>query len=295
MSFFASASFGSSCGFSYSSTSSPFDEVLHRPAAVHLDLGRHPHVAVDTSSTSSSCSACVNSLPFMTTCVPGEQMLPVVRFPLPSPPRNCASIDTGKSWSLRIVFGSWQWNITPLLRTCPARPALALLADEAVLDPQPVVRELVLVEQVAELAVELGVLVVAHLQDAVLDAERVGVVVAELVALDLRRPAVEVLAVEERHPLALVLLGLLREGGWDDADCQEAKKGQRSHVSLLVDETGDPVTVRHRSPGIRVQFGAGLGHFEVFFSAATQLQSSRLLIAPIGGSKRPRSSPEFSP
>ena len=60
----------------------------------------------------------------MTMFVPGEHMLPVGRLPLPSPPRNWNSIDTGKSWSLRIDFGSWQWNITPLLRTAQPGPPL---------------------------------------------------------------------------------------------------------------------------------------------------------------------------
>ena len=72
------------------------------------------------------------------------------------------------------------------------------------------------------------------------------------------------------------------------------RRVQRFHVSLLLDETGDLATVGHRSPGIRVQFAAGLAHFEVFFSAATQLQSSRLLIAIIGGSKRPRSTQSWA-
>ena len=74
-------------------------------------------------------------------------------------------------------------------------------------------RELLLVEQVAELGAEILVLVVPHRQHAILDAERVGVVVAEFMALDLRRPAVKILAVEEGAPLAIGLLGLLGQRG----------------------------------------------------------------------------------
>src|SRR5262249_5788155 len=83
----------------------------------------------------------------------------------------------------------------------PARAALALFAEEAVLHPRDVVRELVLEEEVAELLVERLVLVVGDGQDALLDAEGVEVVDAGVEAGDLRRPAVEVLAVEELHPL----------------------------------------------------------------------------------------------
>ena len=85
----------------------------------------------------------------------------------------------------------------------PARAAGHLLAHKPVLDPQDVVGELVLVEQVAELAVEFVVLVVGDFQHAVLDAKRVAEVVAQLIALDLRRPAGQVLAVEQGHPLAV--------------------------------------------------------------------------------------------
>ena len=55
-----------------------------------------------------------------------------------------------------------------------------------------------------ELAVEVRILVVRRLEDAVDDAEGVGVVFAERVAGDLRDPAVEVLAVEELNPVLLV-------------------------------------------------------------------------------------------
>ena len=145
----------------------------------------------------------VISLSPITMFVPGVQTLPVGRLPLPLPPRNWTSIETGNSWSFLMVSGVWPWIITPLLRKRPARPARALLADEPILDAQLVVGEWRLVEEVPELAVELGILVVGDLQDAVFDAERVAEVLAGVVALDLGFPAVEVLAVEERDPAVL--------------------------------------------------------------------------------------------
>ena len=71
---------------------------------------------------------------------------------------------------------------------------------EPILEAQAVGLEGRLVEQVAEGVVEGLVLVVGNLEDAVFDAERVGVVVAQVVAGDLGRPAGEILAVEEADP-----------------------------------------------------------------------------------------------
>jgi len=91
----------------------------------------------------------------------------------------------------------------------PVGCARDLLAREAILDAQAVAGELALVEQVPEAVLELLVAVVGDLQDAVLDAEGVGEVVAELVAGDLRLPAAEVPAVEDRDPV-LLFRGLAR-------------------------------------------------------------------------------------
>jgi len=85
-----------------------------------------------------------------------------------------------------------------------ARIAGRLLADEAVLDGDAVVGIRVLPEQVAELPVEALVLVVAHFEQAVLHAEGVAEVVAQVVLGDLRSPAGEILAVEENLPVLLV-------------------------------------------------------------------------------------------
>ncbi len=86
-----------------------------------------------------------------------------------------------------------------------------LLADEAVFRGDDVVAEGILVEHVAELAVEGLPLVVADLEHAVLDAEGVVVVLAEIVLGELRRPAVEALAVEQLNPVFRVGL---RDRGW---------------------------------------------------------------------------------
>ena len=138
-------------------------------------------------------------------CVPGVHTLPVGRVFLPSPPRNWTSIETGKLLLLPHALGRLAVDHHAAVAKRPARPAGALVAHETVLDPKPIVRVLVLREQVPELAVELGVPVVANLQDTVFHAEGVRVVLAQGVARDLGRPAVEVLTVEQADPLAAVL------------------------------------------------------------------------------------------
>jgi hypothetical protein len=101
-----------------------------------------------------------------------------------------------------------------------ARVVRRLFADEAVFDDEAVKGERFLVEDVSELPVEavLAVLVVAHLQEAVLDAPGVREVLAELVLRDLRRPAREVAAVEHHDPVFFRVVRirrrrLLRERG----------------------------------------------------------------------------------
>jgi integral membrane sensor domain MASE1 len=74
---------------------------------------------------------------------------------------------------------------------------------------------------VAELAVEvLVVLVVAHFEQAAFDTERIAEVVAQFVLGDLRRPALEVFAVEQDDPVFLVGVRVghrgLRSGGGGD-------------------------------------------------------------------------------
>ena len=84
----------------------------------------------------------------------------------------------------------------------PSRSANGLFADETVLRPQTVVRELVLVEYVAEPAVKLVVLVLDHTQHAILDPERVEVIDAKVESFDFDLPILEVFAVEKFDPLS---------------------------------------------------------------------------------------------
>jgi hypothetical protein len=84
----------------------------------------------------------------------------------------------------------------------PCGPAGHLLADEAILRGDQVVGERVLVEDVAELAVEGRPLVVADLQEPVFDAEGVVEVLAQLVLRELDRPVGEVAPVEQLDPVA---------------------------------------------------------------------------------------------
>ena len=110
-----------------------------------------------------------------------------------------------------------------------------LVADEAVLDHQAVIGIGVLVEEVAELPVEALVFVVADLEQAVLDAEGVAVVVTEFVLRDLRRPAFQILAVEQDDPVFLVRVRVddrrLRDGGGGKRGEQRAECEKfQSHV-----------------------------------------------------------------
>src|SRR6185312_8215320 len=104
--------------------------------------------------------------------------------------------------------------------------------DKPVLDAQPVMGERRLVEEMSELAVELGIFVIGDLQDPVLDAERIGVVLAKRIALDLGRPAVEILAVEQRNPALFGRLvlppGVDRPPYGDDEDRERAQREAQS-------------------------------------------------------------------
>ena len=97
------------------------------------------------------------------------------------------------------------------------------LAGEAVFHTQDVARVGEIREEVAEALVELRVAVVGDLDHAVLDPEGVRVVLTQGVLGDLRRPTREVLAVEEREPLRLLLRG--GEGGNG-----QGEQGQAAHT-----------------------------------------------------------------
>ena len=90
-----------------------------------------------------------------------------------------------------------------------------LLADEAILGREHVVRERLLVEDVAELAIERRPLVVAHFQQSVLDPERVVDVLSKIMMREFDHPVVEVAAVEELQPLLLVGIVPLGDGAGD--------------------------------------------------------------------------------
>src|SRR5262249_16870624 len=153
------------------------DDVPDLAAAVDLDLGRHPLVAVE-------------GLRLRRRAVPGDELVvhddvraggadaagrPVT---LAGAAQELGLDGDGEVLVLADALGRLAVEHDAAVAQRPVGPALALLADEAVLHPHGVVGELLLVEDVPELAVELLVLVVRHLQQPVLDPERVGVVVA---------------------------------------------------------------------------------------------------------------------
>jgi len=89
----------------------------------------------------------------------------------------------------------------------PAGSALDLLADEAVLDAEPVALVRHPPEEMAEAALEAVVPAVVDLDRAVLDEERRERIVAERLAGDPDLPAGEVAAVEEFDPAVPVSIG----------------------------------------------------------------------------------------
>src|SRR6187402_115852 len=72
------------------------------------------------------------------------------------------------------------------------------------------------------------VMVVANLQQAVLDAERVAVVVAQLVMRELRRPARQVPAVEQLDPVRVRDRVLDRAAAGRAAGDTSAEEGDRA-------------------------------------------------------------------
>ena len=90
----------------------------------------------------------------------------------------------------------------------PARSARHLIAHKTVFDAQDVIRQRILPEQVPEASAEVGIARIGDFQDAVLDAEGIGMVRPSGMAGDLGRPAIEVFAVEELNPLGLDIRGM---------------------------------------------------------------------------------------
>ena len=179
------------------------DDVRDVRAAEHDELHASPIDRRRRSSTPIPGSASDTARRCTTTSMPGEHMFAVGRaLPSLSPPSNCASIEIGKSCSFVIVCGGCEWNMMPLLRSAQAPgPCAACSPTKRYSTTQPVIRVGLRIEQVTEARLEaVRVAVVTHLQQPVLDAKCLSVVVAQLVMRQLRRPAGQVAAVEQLDP-----------------------------------------------------------------------------------------------
>jgi hypothetical protein len=87
-------------------------------------------------------------------------------------PSSWNSTETGKGWSTVMLSGLWLWNMIPLLLRAQAGVSgQAALGQEAVGQAQAVGLERRLVEQVAELAVQLAVAGIGDPDHAVVDHE----------------------------------------------------------------------------------------------------------------------------
>src|SRR5262249_45589567 len=95
----------------------------------------------------------------------------------------------GKILVLAHRLGRLAMDHRPAVALGPGGPAGTLLANEPILDSQSIVREFVLVEDVPELVIEFVILIVGDLEQAILDAKRGPKIIAQRIALDLRRPA----------------------------------------------------------------------------------------------------------
>lgn len=82
----------------------------------------------------------------------------------------------------------------------PPEATWGLIAYEAVFHTKPVIRERLLIEEVAELFVEFLVPVIAYLEESILNPKRSREVIADIMACDLNLPSIEVLAVEQTYP-----------------------------------------------------------------------------------------------
>ena len=85
----------------------------------------------------------------------------------------------------------------------PPRTAFALVTNEPVFNPEPVITELVAEEQVSEAFAEFRIPcgLVTNLEQSVFNAECVVVVVAEITIANFGCPAVEIATVEKLYPL----------------------------------------------------------------------------------------------
>ena len=117
----------------------------------------------------------------------------------------------------------------------PRRTACHLFADEPVLCHQAIVRERVVVKDVAELAVERAPLVVAHFEQTIFNSHGVVEILAEVVFGELGRPAIEVATVEQLNPFLFVGIVLRRGARQRRHDGSEKGCGNRppDHVAAM--------------------------------------------------------------
>ena len=155
------------------------EPVLHEPASAHFDLGRHPLIAVV------GLGAGVGAMPRHQLAVDhdvGSRRAEIGRRPRR---RAVAAEELDLDGRRKLLIARHRLRVRRQhdagVAHRPSGPARGLLADEAVLHAHLVVRERVLVEHMAEPAIEARPLVVAHFQQAVLDAERVVEVLAGVV------------------------------------------------------------------------------------------------------------------
>lgn len=78
---------------------------------------------------------------------------------------------------------------------CPVRTTWDLISMESILQAKDVVREFLLKEDVAELVVEISIVIVDNLQDSTFCAKRVTKIVVELMPGEFYRPTFQVVPI----------------------------------------------------------------------------------------------------
>jgi hypothetical protein len=80
-----------------------------------------------------------------------------------------------------------------------------LLAYEAVLDAQEIMRKRFVIKEVPKAAVKIFVFVIADRQQSVFDTKSLAEILSGWVMANFRRPASKVFAIEQRNPVVLRL------------------------------------------------------------------------------------------
>ena len=75
-----------------------------------------------------------------------------------------------------------------------------MITDEPVFDTNFIMGKFVFVKKVPEFLIELVVLVVRDLQEAIFDPERILVIIIQLVTRDLDLPSTQVFTIEQADP-----------------------------------------------------------------------------------------------